>query len=94
MFSSLVSRSLVFVVFFEAKPQFSRISIVAFFADRFQINFVEFRVDGHFLVAGRAGEVVDTPGFVEGREDIPLNDLVANVAKVTKKLMVMSFAVG
>lgn len=90
----MVSRSLVFMVLFQTKPQFSRISIVAFFADWFQINFVEFGVDGHLLVAGRAGEMVDTPGFVECREYIPLNDLVANVAEITKELMVMGLAVG
>lgn len=50
--TALISGSLIFVVFLQTKPQFSRISIVAFFADWFQINFIEFGVDGHLLVAG------------------------------------------
>ena len=34
------------------------------------------------------------PSFVECREHIPLNDLIADIAQVAKKLVVVSFTVG
>jgi len=36
---------------------------------------------------------MNAPCFVQGREDISTNDLIANEAQISKKLMVMSFAV-
>ena len=34
------------------------------------------------------------PGFVESREDVTLDDLVADVAKVAEQLVVVGLAVG
>lgn len=36
----------------------------------------------------------NSPGFVEGSEDISLDDLVADIAEVSKELVVVGLAVG
>lgn len=36
--------------------------VITFLADWFEVDLVELGFDGHLLVAGGAGEVVDTPG--------------------------------
>jgi len=92
--TTLIPGSFIFVVFLQTKPQFSRISIITFFADRLQINFIELGLDSHFLVTGRASKVINTPGFIQSCEHIPLNDLITSVAQVTKKLVIVGFAVG
>ena len=89
----MVPGSLILVVLFEPQPQIPRVSVVALFADGFQVDLVELGLDGHLLVAGRAGKVVDAPGLVEGGEDVALDHLVAHVAKVTKQLVVVGLAV-
>jgi len=81
------------MIFFESQSEFPGISVVTFLADGLQINFVELALDGHLLVAGGAGEVVDAPGLVEGGEDVALYDLVADIAEITKQLVVVSLAV-
>lgn len=91
---ALVSSGLVFVVLFQPQPQFARIPVITFLADWFEVDLVELGFDGHLLVAGGAGEVVDTPSFIESREDIALDDLVANVAKVAEELVVVGLTVS
>jgi len=90
----LVPGSLILVVLFEPQPEIPRVSVVALFADGFQVDLVELGLDGHLLVAGRAGKVVDAPGLIEGGEDVALDHLVAHVAKVTEQLVVVGLAVG
>jgi len=38
--------------------------------------------------------MIDTPCLVESCENIALNNLIANIAKVSKQLVVVGFAVG
>jgi len=38
--------------------------------------------------------VVDAPGFVKGSEHVALDNLVADIAKISKQLVIVSFAVG
>merc|ERR1712079_17682 len=92
--TALVPGSFIFMVLFQAEPQFSRISIITFFANRLQINFIELCFDSHFLVTGRTGKVIDTPSFIESCEHIPLNDLITNVTQVAKKLVIVGFTIG
>merc|ERR1712045_1081152 len=82
------------MIFFESQSEFPGISVVTFLAHGLQINFVELALDGHLLVAGGAGEVVDAPGLVEGGEDVALYDLVTDIAEVAEQLVVVSLAVG
>merc|ERR1712223_1740440 len=94
LFSALISGSFVFVILFQAESQLSWVSVIAFLADWFQVNFVKLGLDGHFLVTGRTSKVIDAPCFVECCEHIPLNDLVANITKISKELMVMSLTIS
>ena len=82
------------MIFLESQTEFPGISVVTFLTDRLQVHLVELALDRHLLVAGGAGEVVDAPGLVEGREDVALYDLVADVAQVAKQLVVVSLTVG
>ena len=82
------------MIFLESQTEFPGISVVTFLTDRLQVNLVELALHRHLLVTGGAGEVVDTPGLVEGREDVALYDLVADVAQVAKQLVVVSLTVG
>jgi len=82
------------MIFLESQTEFPGISVVTFLTDRLQVHLVELALDRHLLVAGGAGEVVDAPGLVEGREDVGLDDLVAAVAEVAKQLVVVSLTVG
>lgn len=38
--------------------------------------------------------MIDTPCLVESCKNVTLNNLIANIAKVSKQLMVVGFAVG
>jgi len=38
--------------------------------------------------------MIDAPGLVEGRKNVALNNLIANIAKVPKQLMVMGLTVS
>jgi len=82
------------VILFQSEPQVSWIPVVTLFANGFEVDLVELCLDCHFLVARGAGKVVDTPGLVEGGEDVALDDLVADVAQVAKQLVVVGLAVG
>ena len=82
------------MVLLEPQPQLPRILVVALLADRLQVDLVELGLDGHLLVAGRAGEVVDAPGLAQRREDVAVDDLVADVAEVAEQLVVVGLAVG
>lgn len=62
-------------------------------ADRLKVDFKELCLLTHFLVADRACEVVDTPGFVQGSEYISTDDTVADVTKVAKQLVVVGLTV-
>ena len=68
--------------------------VVALLAYRLEVDLVELGLDRHLLVARRAGKVVDAPGLVESGEDVPLDDLVADVAEVAEELVVVGLAVG
>jgi len=82
------------MIFLESQTEFPGISVVTFLTDRLQVHLVELALHRHLLVAGGAGEVVDAPGLVEGREDVALDDLVADVAQVAEQLVVVSLTVG
>ena len=82
------------MILLESESQFPGVPVVTLLAHGLQINFVELALDGHLLVAGGAGEVVDAPGLVEGGEDVALDDLVADVAEVAEELVVVSLTVG
>ena len=82
------------MIFLESQTEFPGISVVTFLTDRLQVHLIELALHRHLLVAGGAGEVVDAPGLVEGREDVGLDDLVAAVAEVAKQLVVVSLTVG
>jgi len=81
------------MIFLESKTEFPGISVVTFLTDRLQVHLVELALHRHLLVAGGAGEVVDAPGLVEGREDVALYDLVTHLAQVPEQLVVVSLAV-
>lgn len=89
---SLVSSGLGFVVLFKPQPQLPWIFIVAFLTNWLQIDLIELCFQVHLLVAGGAGKVIHAPGFVQGCKHITLDHLVTGVAKVAKKLMVVSLA--
>jgi len=89
---SLVSSGLGFVVLFKPQPQLPGIFIVAFLTNWLQIDLIELCFQVHLLVAGGAGKVIDAPGLIQGCEHITLDHLVTGVAKVAKKLMVVSLA--
>jgi len=89
----LVPGGFRFMILFQSQSQISGIFIVALLTDRLQIYFIELGLDRHLLVAGGAGEVVDAPGLVESREHVALDHLVADVAKVSEQLMIVSLAV-
>lgn len=72
------------MIFLESQPEISGISVVTFLTHGLQIDLIELALHCHLLVAGGAGEVVDAPGLVEGREHVALDHLVADVAKVSK----------
>jgi len=82
------------MILLESESQFPRVPVVTLLAHGLQINFVELALDGHLLVAGGAGEVVDAPGLVEGGEDVALDDLVTDIAEIAEELVVVSLAVG
>ena len=90
----LISGRLSFMILFESQPQISWIFVITFLAHGLQIHLIELCLDGHLLVAGGAGKVVDTPGLVESSEHIRLDHLVTHIAQVAKQLMVVSLAVG
>jgi len=90
----LVPGSFRFMILFQSQPQISGIFIIALLTNRLQIYFIELGLDRHLLVAGGAGEVVDAPGLVEGGEHVALDHLVADVAQVSKQLMIVSLTVG
>jgi len=82
------------MIFLESQTEFPGISVVTFLTDRLEVHLVELALHRHLLVTGGAGEVVDAPGLVEGREDVALYDLVADLAEVAEQLVVVSLAVG
>jgi len=82
------------MILFQSQPQISGIFVITLLTNWLQIYFIKLGLDRHLLVAGGAGEVVDAPGLVEGREHVALDHLVADVAKVSKQLMVVSLAIG
>jgi len=82
------------MILFQSQPEFPWISVIALLTHRFEIHLIELSLDCHFLVTGTAGEMVDTPGLVQGSENITLNHLVTDVAEITKQLMVVSLTVG
>jgi hypothetical protein len=71
-------------LFFKPFLEFSREFVVTFFATRLQIDVIELRLLVKFSVAKRTGEMIDTPGLVQGCEHIPCYYLIANKAKITK----------
>jgi len=81
------------MVLFQSEPQVSWIPVVALFANGLEVDLVKLGFDGHLLIAGGAGKVVDTPGLVEGGEHVALDHLVADVTKVPKHLVVVGLAV-
>ena len=82
------------MIFLQTESQISWILVVTFLANRLQIYFVKFSFDRHLLVAGGAGKVVDTPGFIEGSEHIALYHLITHITQVTKQLVIVSLTVG
>jgi len=91
---TLVPCGLRLMVFLQTEPELPWVSIIALLADRLQVNLIELGFDCHLLVTGAAGEVVNTPGLVEGSEHIGLDHLIANIAEISKKLVVVGLTVG
>lgn len=81
------------MVFFQPQPQLTGIPIIALFADGLEVHLVKLGLDGHFLVARRAGKMINAPSLVEGGEDVALDDLVAHVAEISEELVIVRFAV-
>lgn len=53
----------------QTPSQFIGKSFIAFFADRFQVAFVEFGFLVHFLIAHWTGEMMNAPGFIQSSEN-------------------------
>lgn len=83
-----------FIRFLQSFLQITGELLKAPLAHRLKVNLKELCLLTHFLVADRACEVVDTPGFVQGSEYISADDTVADVAKVAKQLVVVGLTVS
>ena len=91
---SLISSSFRFMILLQSKSQIPWVLLVALLAHGLQIHFIELSLDGHLLVTGGAGKVLGLPSLVEGSEDIPGDDGVADVAEVPEQLVVVGLTVG
>lgn len=78
----------------QSTAQFGWELLVTASAGRAFVIFVEFTSGTQRCITHGAGKVVYTPCFVQCRENITSNDLVAHIAQVSKQLMVMLLAVG
>lgn len=84
----------VFVRNAQTAPQLVREPFVALLADRFLVVLEELGLLVELLVADRARKVMHAPGLVEGGENVPGDNLVANEAQITEQLMIVRLAVG
>lgn len=82
------------MILLQPEPQFAGIFVVALLAHRLQVHLVELGLHRHLLIARRTGEVIHAPGLVQGGEDVPLNDLIADVTEIAEELMIVHFAVS
>lgn len=78
----------------QAAAQFLREPLVAAAAGRTFVVFVELALGAKGCVAHRAREVVYAPRFVQRRENIASNNLVAHITQIAKELMIMLLAVS
>lgn len=68
--------------------------VVAFLAHRLQIKLVELGFLRHFGVTNGAGKVVDTPRFIQSRENVARDNRITDETHVPEQLMIVRFAVG
>lgn len=78
----------------QTTPQLVREPFVALLADRFLVVLEKLGLLVELLVADRARKVMHAPGLVEGGENVPGDDLVANEAQIAEELMIVRLAVG
>lgn len=78
----------------QSTAQFGWELLVTASASRAFVIFVEFTSGTQWCIANGAGKMMYTPCFVQCRENITSNDLVAHIAQISKQLMVMLLAVG
>jgi len=62
--------------------QLGRELVVALLTQRLQVELVELGFLIHLGVTNETGEMLHTPGFVQGREHIPGNNVIAHEAQV------------
>lgn len=74
--------------------QLQRELLIAFLAHWLHVKFHKLILQCELDVAGRTGEAVYTPSFVESRYHIPLNHMAAVVADISKELIVMCLTVS
>lgn len=68
--------------------------LVTLLTHRLHVKLNKLVLQSQFGVAGGTREAVDTPGFIQSRNNITLDHSVAVVADITKKLVVVSLAVS
>ena len=70
------------MVLLEPEPEVARVLVVALLAHRLQVHLVELGLHRHPLVAGGAGELVNTPRLVQGREHVAGDHLEGKVLNI------------
>ena len=70
------------MIFLQPEPKFPGISVVTLLTDRLQVHLVELGLHRHPLVAGGAGELVNTPRLVQGREHVARDHLEGKVLNI------------
>jgi hypothetical protein len=90
----LISGRFGLVILLQSEPHIPWVAVIALLAHWLQVDLVELCLHCHLLVARRTSKVVDTPGLIEGSENVGLDNLVAHLAEVPKQLVVVSLTVG
>lgn len=92
--NALGSTSFFGVYFFQSFLEFGRKLLETSLATWLEVNVIKFGLLIHFRVAKSTCKVINTPGFVQGSEDVSRDNLIADKTKVSKQLMIVSFAIG
>jgi len=82
------------VILLESESHIPWVAVIALLAHWLEVDLVELCLHCHLLVARGTSKVVDTPGLIEGGENVGLDNLVAHLAEVPKQLVVVSLTVG